>query len=289
MPRSSHLGLLDAGVPARPATGSRPVLSRRYVGAPGHQVHLLEGGGERQGPPLYCLHATAYSGRSFSPLLEALAARRRVAAIDAPGYGASDPPPEPITVTGYAHAIDAALDAAGEAEVDLFGYHTGALIAAELARLRPDRVRRVVLIGVPYFEGAERAAWRKRLAHPMRLTESFSQFAEKWAYFVDDRPPGISLARGFDNFVDELRAYPDGWWAHEAAFTFDAVNGLAQVRQPVLVLNPNSHLAAASRRAAAALPRGELIELPHLVNGIFDVAATELAEAMDKFLTEGRD
>lgn len=262
------------------------LLSRRYVGEPGRQVHLLEGGGERPGRPLYCLHATAYSGRSFTPFLEAMARRRRVVALDAPGYGASDPPAAQMALAGYAEAIDAALDAAGEGSVDLFGYHTGALIAAELARQRPDRVGRLLLIGVPYFSGEEQAAWRGRLAEPMRLSDDLGQFQDKWDYFITDRAPGVSLARGFENFVDELRAYPHGWWAHDAAFTFDAVGCLAQVRQPTLVINPHNHLAAASRKAAAALVNGALLEMPDLSNGIFDVAPDRLAQAMDGFLNE---
>lgn len=288
MSRSPYVGFVDAespgSAPHEPGPDGAPNLSRRYVGAPGQQVHILDGGRQHPGPPLYCLHATAYSGRSFTPLLHALAVRRRVAAVDAPGYGASDPPRRIMPLEDYAAAIGAALDAAGEGEVDLFGYHTGALIAAELARQRPAQVRRLVLIGVPFFEGAERETWRERLAHPMQLSEAFSQFEGKWRYFVTDRPPGVSLSRGFDNFVDELRAYPDGWWAHEAAFTFDVAGCLGKVGQPALVLNPNSHLAEASRRAAAALPKARIAEMPHLAHGIFDVASEELAEAMEVFL-----
>ena len=256
------------------------LLSRRYVGPPGRQLHLLEGGAGR---PFWCFHATAYSGRSFTPFLEAMAARRRVAAVDAPGYGASDPPPAQMPIEGYAEAIGAALDAAEAGSVDLFGYHTGALVAAELARQRPDKVSRLILIGVPFFVGPERETWRARLAERMSLSEDFEQFRPKWDYFITRRAPGVSLSRGFDNFVDELRAYPHGWWAHEAAFTFDVAACFAAVRQPTLVINPHNHLAEASRRAAGAVANSRVIEMPHLENGIFDVAAEELAAIMDAF------
>ncbi len=213
-----------------------------------------------------------------------MAPRRRVVAVDAPGYGASDPPPQPMPIEGYARAIAVAFDEAEAGSVDLFGYHTGALVAAELARQRPDKVSRLILIGVPYFLGAEREAWRVRLAEPTWLSEDFAQFQHRWDYFITRRAPGVSLARGFDNFVDELRAYPRGWWAHEAAFTFDVADCFGGVRQPTLVINPRNHLAEASRRAAGALANGRLLEMPHLENGIFDVAADELATIMDEFL-----
>ena len=43
-----------------------------------------------------CLHATAYSSRSFEPLMRALGSSRHVLAIDLPGYGDSDPPTVPL-------------------------------------------------------------------------------------------------------------------------------------------------------------------------------------------------
>ncbi|WP_428149692.1 alpha/beta fold hydrolase [Brevundimonas sp.] len=263
-----------------------PLLSRRYVGGAGQQVHLIEGGTERDGAPLYCLHATAYSGQSLAPLVRALAPSRRVAAMDTPGYGASDAPAQRLDLPGYVDAVEAAFNAAREGCIDIFGYHTGALIAAELARRHPGRVRRLVLIGVPFFSGDEQAAWRHRLAQPATLTADLDQFRERWDFFVRDRPPGVDLGKGFENFVDELRAWPNGWWAHDAAFRFDVQECFAAIRQPVLIINPHNHLAAASRQAAAALRRARIVEMPHLANGIFDVAAGEVADLIDGFLNE---
>jgi hypothetical protein len=55
--------------PTPPADAARVApLLRRYVGPPGQQVHLIEA--ERSGDiPLICLHATAYSARTFEAFL----------------------------------------------------------------------------------------------------------------------------------------------------------------------------------------------------------------------------
>jgi pimeloyl-ACP methyl ester carboxylesterase len=261
-------------------------LKRRYVGPSDRQVHLIEGGTENPGTPLWCLHATAYSGRSFAPFLQAMAVNRRTVAADTPGYGGSDAPPNPWTIGDYADAMDKALDAADEFTVDLLGYHTGAIVAAELARRRPDRIRRMILIGVPYFSPVDQLAWKARLAAPSTLSDRLEQFQDRWNYFITNRDPGVSLSRGFDNFVDELRAYPHEWWAHEAAFTFDVQTCFSSVRQPVLVLNPDNHLAGASRHAAAVLENAQILEMPNLQNGIFDNAPDELAVLINAFLME---
>jgi pimeloyl-ACP methyl ester carboxylesterase len=271
-------------------------LTRRYVGVAGRQIHLTEGG--RSGgaapatPPLACLHAAPGSSASLTPFLTAMAERRHVLALDTPGYGASDRPEQRLDIGGYAEilgdALDAALDggetARGDGRIDLFGHSTGALIAVELARRRPDRVRRLALMSVPYFVGAEQAVWRHRLARPHALTDDLSQLEARWRRLLIDREWGVSLERGFEAFVDELRAYPHDWWVHDAAFGYDVETAFADVQQPVLILNPANALAQASRRAAFALPDGHLVDLPLLHNAPFDVGATELAERVDDFL-----
>jgi len=213
-----------------------------------------------------------------------MAQHRRVVAADTMGYGGSDKPPTRPEVTDYALLLDEALDAAGEGTVDLLGYHTGAIVAAELARLRPQRVRRLVLIGVPYATGKDQQAWRERLAAPTTLSEDFEQFQDRWAYLVANRDPSVSLERAFANFVDELRAYPEVWWAHEAAFTFDVDTSFAGVSQPTLILNPDNQLSELSRRAARRLSHAQIIELKHLSHGIFDKAPEEIAALTETFL-----
>jgi pimeloyl-ACP methyl ester carboxylesterase len=271
---------------------SSPQLTRRYVGAAGRQVHLIEGGrpdvAAPPRPSLACLHAAPCSGVSLTPFLTALARRRHVLALDTPGYGGSDRPEQRLDIAGYAEILGEALDAAVEGgagkPIDLFGHSTGALIAVELARRRPDRVRRLTLMSVPYFVGAEQAVWRYRLARPHALTDDLNQLEARWRRLVIDREWGVSLERGFEAFVDELRAYPHDWWAHDAAFGFDVEAAFAEVQQPVLILNPANTLAQASRRAAWALPDGHLVDLPLLHNAPFDVGAEELAERIDDFL-----
>ncbi len=221
-----------------------------------------------------------------------MAKRRHVLALDTPGHGGSDRPGQHLDIAGYADILGEALDDAladsglksGDGRIDLFGHSTGALIAVELARRRPDRIRRLALMSAPYFVGAEQAVWRHRLARPHALTDDLNQLEARWRALVTDREWGVSLARGFEAFIDEMRAYPHDWWLLDAAFAFDVETAFADVTQPVLILNPANALAQASRRAAWALPDGELVDLPLLRNAPFDVGAEDLVERMDEFL-----
>ncbi len=210
---------------------------------------------------------------------------RRVVAPDTPGYGESDPPEAPAPLERYAAALGEAIVANGDGPVDLFGYHTGAFLATELAVQRPDLVRKIVLVGAPYFDGDDRAERLASLGKPEALLEGLDQFDERWSFFITHRAKGVPLAQGFAHFVDHLKAYPNAWRSHDAAFRYAAERRLPHVRQPTLVLNPHNHLAEASRRAAAQMQKATVVELPHLGAAVLDLAAPTLAAHIETFLS----
>lgn len=249
------------------------MIRKRYLEAGQRQLHARESGWETGGVPLICFHATAYSSRTFEPLMRAFGERRHVIAIDLPGYGDSDPSPVPLDISGYARIVGEALE---ETPVDLFGYHTGVAIAADLAHLLPRRVRQLTFMGVPHFRALDFAHWQARLSTRHKLETTLGQFTERWDYLVANRPAGLTLAQGFDNFVDELKAWPDGARAHEALFAYDLEASLAKLRCPVTVLNPSGHLAEPSRIAAKLIPQAQLIELPELEGAVLQCEAETL-------------
>lgn len=264
------------------------MIRKGYVDGRWGQVHYRETGTGREAP-LVCLHATAYSSRTFVPLMPLLGATRRVIATDTPGYGESDGPPERVALADYASAMaDAVTRLVGDTPVDLFGYHTGTFIATEIAAARSLAVARLVLIGIPFFEADEHAAWRAKLVDRRALTEDFDQFAARWDYFIARRTPGLTLERAFACFVDELKAYPRDWWAHDALFDYPAAARLPHVAQPTLVLNPASALAEASRRAARLMPDAAVVEMPALSGAIFDLGTERLASTIEAFLARSR-
>ena len=74
-------------------------------------------------------------------LLEQLSDTFTMIALDTPGYGGSDPllEPEQPEIPDYAAAVIETVDALGLERFGVYGTHTGALLALEVARMRPDR------------------------------------------------------------------------------------------------------------------------------------------------------
>jgi pimeloyl-ACP methyl ester carboxylesterase len=204
--------------------------------------------------------------------------------MDTPGYGGSDRPPGPIDIGGYAEAFIDAAARLTRGPVDVLGYHTGVYIATEAAIRRPDLFRKLVLIGVPFFHGADRDTWRARLASRHRLGESLDQFDERWNVFITGRPPGVTLERAFENFLDELRAWPHGSWSHEALFAYDDIARLPLVTTPALIINPPGHLAEGSREAARLMQNAEIVEAPTLAAPVFETAPAILRSMIERYL-----
>ncbi|HEX4109109.1 MAG TPA: alpha/beta fold hydrolase [Solirubrobacteraceae bacterium] len=97
-----------------------------------------------EGRPLLLLTGIGANLDMWGPF-EHLLDGREVIALDAPGTGLSDRPPYPIRMRQLAEVVVGVLDELGVARTDVLGYSFGGLLAQELARRSPERVRRLIL------------------------------------------------------------------------------------------------------------------------------------------------
>jgi len=262
-------------------------LRRMYVDCRYGQLHVRSAFGSNGGfdelTPLICLHGAPMSGGVFDAFLPLLGTDRSVYAPDLPGFGESDPPRDPPSVADYAAAVGDFLDQLRLRQVDVMGYQVGAGIAAELAVARPTQVRRVVMVGAPAFDEAEREAFRLQPGPPA-AREDGAHLVEAWKKALHRRGPGVSLDRAAADFAEALRNERPASWALRAAMDYPALRRLAQVTQPVLVLRPRDELWDVTPRAGGLLPGASLVELPELGFGLFHAAADVVAGHVRAFL-----
>ncbi len=127
------------------------------------QIHYWHGGSGGSCPLVY-LHPGPGTARHQVPLGAALATARHVILPDIMGMGDSVAPPETVgrpDVGYFADAMFRFLDGLGITQVDLFGSSLGGRICVEMARLKPDRVRRLVLNRVLVLQGEDLDAMKK--------------------------------------------------------------------------------------------------------------------------------
>lgn len=146
--------------------GASPARSRHIEVRSGRRVHVIEAG---EGPPVLFLHGSSTSSLSVLPLLEHLEGVR-VIAVDRPGFGLSEPVQVPRDRFRDAaiEFLDEVLDELGLETAALAGGSMGGTWALWYALARPERVRRLVLLGsAPLLPGTRAPAPLRVMAAPV--------------------------------------------------------------------------------------------------------------------------
>ena len=102
------------------------------------------------GPALLMAHELGSDARQWRGQVEAFAGRFRCITPNARGYPPSGVPAEDHAYlwTRFAADIGSVLNAAGETRAIVMGWSMGAYAALQFARLHPERVRALVLVGI---------------------------------------------------------------------------------------------------------------------------------------------
>ncbi|MCS6802191.1 MAG: alpha/beta hydrolase [Chloroflexota bacterium] len=266
-------------------------VRRLYIDGRYGQLHLRIArppAGVTPKRPLVCFHLSPGSGRMYTAFLEEMGNDRIAVAPDTPGFGESDPPPAPPTIHDYALAMIEVIDALGLEQVDLMGYHTGSKIAVETALTAPERVAHLVLVSAPIYTDEELARQRQTMGKPEPLAEDGSHLVRRWKAIYEWRGPGMTLEMVQREVAESLRGGERSWWGHRAAFDYHHADNLPKVEQPVLVLCPNDDLVEPTRRAAAYIRNGRLLELPEMGHGMLTLHAPAIAAIVRDFLDQER-
>ena len=125
-------------------------ISHRDLSTNGINMHIAEAG---EGPAVVMLHGFPESWYSYRHQIAALAeAGYHAIAPDQRGYGGTDRPDDPAQYSQLHLVGDVIglLDAIGVEEAVVVGHDWGAPVAWNTALMRPDRIRGVVGLSVPY-------------------------------------------------------------------------------------------------------------------------------------------
>jgi pimeloyl-ACP methyl ester carboxylesterase len=101
--------------------------------------------------PLILVHGIGDEADTWRRVLPILARRRRVIALDLPGFGRSEGPRGGYALAFFARALADLLGALGLGRAALAGHSLGAAVAQRLTLARPELVERLALIsgGLP--------------------------------------------------------------------------------------------------------------------------------------------
>ena len=215
-----------------------PFLPRRgYADGPYGQVHYRD---TLQGQPLVLCHQAPMTSKQFNNVLEPLQRRGiRAIAIDAPGFGESDPAPFVPTVQDWAAVVPPVLDKLGIKRADVLGHHTGGMVATEVALLYPDRVRKLIINGPLPMTMEERDGFleglgKREIEFVYEADGSHLQdaFANRNRLFGEGADPRLITRYTLERF----QGYAPFWTGHHAAFIYDHNSSIPRIKHPTLIL-----------------------------------------------------
>lgn len=294
-------------------------MRRGYVDTPEGQLHYLA---EGKGEPLVLLHQGPRSSRMYVNLIPLLSKDYSVIAIDMIGYGGSDRlPPEGADVTYVSQNVVHVFDAFGLERTHLFGLHTGAAMAAEVAARAPTMVATLCLFGFPYMISEE-----ERTSHLAKRSSGGSLFGS-----LSTSHDGTHLGRIWMRAYSEIgrmwlhtanapseKLYPnpgesvhtfmtpadlefmESWvldWlqisknlstVYKSIFTHDFTSRLPLIQAPTLHIEPDSpyenYFCRRGNMVKEIIPNCEAAVLPGSDDNAAQFKAPELAEMMLGFL-----
>lgn len=246
--------------------------------------------------PLICLHQSPMSGDVWENFLPAMASDRIVHCPDTPGFGSSDGPP-PSDIKGKPGIRDmglgmadtlAALGFGAGNPADIFGFHTGSMVATEMTLHQPELAGHMVLCGFPYYEAALRPAMEQRFVRPYAFLTDPDYAPDMFDRIVMGTLDGMTKEEQLKAFTDRVRAGPRGQEGPDAVWSYDADRGLsalAALGKPTMWLAFDEVLTEPAKEARRRFfPDSQLTELLHLPMTGFMVGPDDVAAALRAFL-----
>jgi pimeloyl-ACP methyl ester carboxylesterase len=183
-----------------------------YADVNGLSLYYEEHG---SGEPLVLLHGGLGAAELWAPVLPALAAGRRVIAVDLQGHGHTADVDRPLRPETMADDVAALIAHLGLERADVMGYSLGGLTALRTAIQHPERVRRLVVVSVAFRRDGNHAdavanmdAMTAEAAEMMKQSPIYEVYArvaprpEDWASLVGKTAELVKV--GYD-WTDEIR------------------------------------------------------------------------------------
>ncbi|RKU26028.1 alpha/beta hydrolase [Candidatus Poribacteria bacterium] len=98
------------------------------------------------GSPVVLLHGWGAESGTFKSVFDHLSSSHQVYALDLPGFGLSEIPPEPWNATDYAKLLSSFLDKLNIGKASLIGHSYGGRISIVIAANEPEKIEKVILV-----------------------------------------------------------------------------------------------------------------------------------------------
>ena len=279
-------------------TGYAHASARRVTADSGIEYAYRELG-EGDVPLVLLQHVRGNLDNWDPALVDALAAYRRVVTFDNVGVGATTGS-TPNTVEAMAHGAIAFLEAKNFQRVDLLGFSLGSFVAQEIALIRPDLLRRVVLASSAPQGAAGMHGWAAEVIGAVGVPEVTPQ-GYLSVFFAPTDTSADAGQQAAGRIFGARTTDPDEattWQARQAQYDAVCAWGIpnhsllqraAAIDLPVFVANGDSDpmiLPRYSHLLAGLLPDARITIYPDSAHGFLFQHHSQFAADVGAFLNE---
>ena len=285
-------------------TSEQPTTETGYTGASTERVTADNGvefayrdQGEGDVPLVLLQHFRGNLDNWDPALVDALAAEHRVVTFDNAGVGATTGS-TPSTISAMAHDAIAFLEALDLQQVDLLGFSIGSFVAQEIALIRPDLLRRVVLASSAPQGAAGMHGWAPEVIGAVGAPETSPEgyISVFFAPTDTSRKAGQEAAGRIFGGRTSDRDEPTTWETRQAQYDAVCAWGIpnhsllervAAIDLPVFVANGDSDpmiLPRYSYLLAGLLPNARVTIYPDSAHGFLFQHHEEFAADVHAFL-----
>lgn len=207
-------------------------VTRAYCEIDGLQLHY-RAAGDCERPVLVLFHQAPSTSKMYEPLMQNLAEDYYLLAPDMPGFGGSDAMEEGCDIALFAAHFHSWLQQLGVETCLMFGHHTGAAVAVQMASDKPDLCLSLAMSGPPLLTQEQRQAL-PAMASPFPVEEQGAHLLAMW-HRIRAKDPDAPLELIQREVLSALNSGDDYQAAYRAVCRQDFASQLKLLRCPVLV------------------------------------------------------
>ncbi len=239
-----------------------------------------------RGPAVLLVHSLGLDRRMWDPILDRLAAGRRVFAYDVRGHGTAAGAPLPFTMAATAADLVAVLDALDLDTAHVAGLSLGGAIAQSAAVAAPERFASLTLMAAPDRPNPEAFEDRARIAEAEGMSALVGPTLERWftPAALEAEADGVRYARECVERFDPV-TWASIWHGYGGLDVFERLRGFPA---PALALAgeadasiPVDGMAAIAARIGGGAKFEVVPGAPHIQPL---ERPDEVADALDRFL-----
>lgn len=270
--------------------------STEFVEANGVRYAYRRIGSGGEAPLVMLQHFTGNLDNWDPALVDALAARREVIIVDYPGVSSSTGP-FATTIEEMARQVITFTTALGLKRIDLLGFSIGGFAAQDIALVRPDLIRRLVLAGTGPKGAPGMHGWRTDIADHARAEVPTGEdlLYIFFAHTETSQAKGVEFLGRFSQRTED-RDVPSSIASRDAQYDavvrwgipdHSALQRLTGIHTPTLIIQGDNDLMIPTKNShlmAGLIPNASIHIYPDAAHASLFQYPSDIAEDVNTFL-----